>query len=303
MNTHRIQIALKIAETQSISKAAAALFLTQPSVSSALNALEAEIGFRIFERNNKGLKITEKGHEFLYSANIIADQLEYISHLAKQSGYCRLHLMSFLNQKVNDAFYTFCKNHKDASNMDVCYSFFSLSVEDAARTLRESRADVAIAMCREDRVEQVLFEQEDYAEVCLLGSQESYVVMSPQLPLAHEELTAENLKRYNVVLFEDYRYSNYYIPLGDSEKLKFPKTIMVQSGELGRYLVQQGIGILFCEEENLPRMEQYGLLCRPLGVRTAFLCMYKTSKKTNPDIQEFIQLLRENFATTSQAEA
>lgn len=294
MNTHRIQIALKVAETRSVSKAAA-LFLTQPSVSSALHALETEIGFQIFERSGKGLQVTAKGKEFLYSANIIADQLDYISHLANRSVYCRLHLMSLLSEKISNVFYTFCKNHKDAYALDVCYSFFSLSVEDASKTLRESRADVVIALCREAQLQEVLEEQGQDFEIFVLSVQESFVAMAPELPLAREELTVENLKQYSIVLFEDYRYANYYIPVGDSEKLKFTKTIMVQSGKLGRNLVRQGLGILFCEEENLPRMEQCGLLCRPLGVRTAFLCMYKKERKHNADIQEFVQLLREGF--------
>ena len=298
MNTHRIQVALKVAETRSISKAAAALFLTQPSVSNALSALESEIGFQIFERSNKGIKITPKGEEFLYSANIIADQLEHISHLANRSVYCRLHLTGLLSENIIHAFETFCENHKNASGMDVSFSCFSLSTDDGAKTLLENRADVVTALCREDQLPQVENLHGRFCEICVLSVQESYVVMSPKNPLVTQELTVENLKQNTIILYEDNRYAKYFLPVGDAEKLKFTKTIMVQSGELGRQLVQKDLGIMFCEDEHLPRMAQYGLICRPLGVRTALVCMYKKDKKNNPDILEFVKLLCNNFSGT-----
>ena len=52
---------LKVAETNSITKAAAALSLTQPAVSQHILQLEKELDVQIFERSNSGLRITREG--------------------------------------------------------------------------------------------------------------------------------------------------------------------------------------------------------------------------------------------------
>lgn len=38
---------------------------SQPALSTTISDLEEEIGIRIFERTNKGIKLTEEGNEFL----------------------------------------------------------------------------------------------------------------------------------------------------------------------------------------------------------------------------------------------
>lgn len=52
---------LYVAEEGSITKAAARLHLTQPTLSRQLKQLEEELHCRLFERNTKGLRLTEAG--------------------------------------------------------------------------------------------------------------------------------------------------------------------------------------------------------------------------------------------------
>lgn len=52
---------LRVAETGSITKAAAALSLTQPAVSQHIQQLEKELGVRIFDRTNTGIRVTKEG--------------------------------------------------------------------------------------------------------------------------------------------------------------------------------------------------------------------------------------------------
>lgn len=64
---------LKAAETNSITKAAASLSLTQPAVSQHIQLLEKELGVHIFERTNNGLLITREGEIVLrYAKRILA---------------------------------------------------------------------------------------------------------------------------------------------------------------------------------------------------------------------------------------
>ena len=64
---------LKAAETNSITKAALSLSLTQPAVSQHIQQLEKELGVHIFERTNNGLLVTREGEIVLrYAKRILA---------------------------------------------------------------------------------------------------------------------------------------------------------------------------------------------------------------------------------------
>lgn len=61
MQIQQLFYAAEVAERGSINKAAEALFITQPSLSKAIINLEGELNIRIFNRNNKGVTLTEEG--------------------------------------------------------------------------------------------------------------------------------------------------------------------------------------------------------------------------------------------------
>ncbi len=71
MVDQKIYSLLKVAETNSITKAASALSLTQPAVSQHIQQLEKELGVLIFERTNSGLRITREGEIVLRYARRI----------------------------------------------------------------------------------------------------------------------------------------------------------------------------------------------------------------------------------------
>ena len=75
---------LKIAELRSINKAAAKLYVSQPSLSQSIKNLEDELNIRLFRRSNKGVVLTEDGKRFLQYAERIADQMELIEGLARE---------------------------------------------------------------------------------------------------------------------------------------------------------------------------------------------------------------------------
>lgn len=56
---------LQVARERSFTRAAAALFLTQPSVTARIQALEQEIGRPLFERRGRTVRLTEAGEAFL----------------------------------------------------------------------------------------------------------------------------------------------------------------------------------------------------------------------------------------------
>lgn len=78
------------AELRSINKAAAKLYVSQPSLSQSIKNLEDELNIRLFRRSNKGVVLTEDGKRFLQYAERIADQMELIEGLAREKRENRL---------------------------------------------------------------------------------------------------------------------------------------------------------------------------------------------------------------------
>ena len=62
-----------MAETGSISEAARQIFVTQPTLTEAIRALEEELRVAIFTRSSRGVSVTREGEEFLASARQILD--------------------------------------------------------------------------------------------------------------------------------------------------------------------------------------------------------------------------------------
>lgn len=82
MRLEHFQYVVEIARCKSMSKASKKLYITQPSLSTAIQNLEDELGFQIFKRSAAGVALTEKGEELLKIAEEMVKQLGLIKDLS-----------------------------------------------------------------------------------------------------------------------------------------------------------------------------------------------------------------------------
>ncbi|MFN8492115.1 MAG: LysR family transcriptional regulator [Caldilineaceae bacterium] len=61
MDLHQLRAFVTVAETENLTKAADLLFMTPPSVSAQIKALEEELKLVLFVRTSRGMKLTEAG--------------------------------------------------------------------------------------------------------------------------------------------------------------------------------------------------------------------------------------------------
>ena len=73
MTLQQLKYADAVAETGSISEAARQMFITQPTLTESIRALEEELRVAIFTRSSRGMSVTREGEEFLSSARQILD--------------------------------------------------------------------------------------------------------------------------------------------------------------------------------------------------------------------------------------
>ncbi|HEY9575330.1 MAG TPA: LysR family transcriptional regulator [Lachnospiraceae bacterium] len=78
MTLTQLKYVIMVADMQSMNKAAKDLYISQPSLSSAIKELENEIGIELFLRTNRGVVLTQKGEEFLGYARQVVDQFQLV---------------------------------------------------------------------------------------------------------------------------------------------------------------------------------------------------------------------------------
>jgi DNA-binding transcriptional LysR family regulator len=83
----QIEAFLEVARHQNLSRAAEALFVSQPTLTARLQNLEASLGERLFVRTRRGMRLTEAGEAFLpyaeHAVAALADGRERLDELRR----------------------------------------------------------------------------------------------------------------------------------------------------------------------------------------------------------------------------
>ena len=83
----QIEAFLEVARRQNLSRAAEALFVSQPTLTARLQSLEAALGEPLFVRTRRGMRLTEAGDAFLpyaeHAVAALADGRERLSELRR----------------------------------------------------------------------------------------------------------------------------------------------------------------------------------------------------------------------------
>ena len=74
-DVRRLPTFREVARRGSFAAAADALWLTPSAVSQQMAALEREVGAKLFERNNRGVRLTAAGTRLLAHADALLDRL------------------------------------------------------------------------------------------------------------------------------------------------------------------------------------------------------------------------------------
>ena len=89
MTIQQLKYIITISENGSLNKAAEVLFITQPSLTSAVRELEKELGITLFNRGGKGVTLTNDGTEFLQYARQVGAQYDRLLEKYGRSGTLR----------------------------------------------------------------------------------------------------------------------------------------------------------------------------------------------------------------------
>lgn len=91
LTLHQLKIFSSVARLLNVTKASAELHISQPSVSQQLKLLQEEFGAKLYEKNSRGIQLTEEGRAFLKEVKPILLQVEKLKRIFRPSpGEARL---------------------------------------------------------------------------------------------------------------------------------------------------------------------------------------------------------------------
>ena len=89
MTIQQLNYVITISEKGSLNKAAEVLYVTQPSLTSAVRELEKELGITLFNRGGKGVTLTNDGAEFIQYARQVVTQYDRLLEKYGKGGNLR----------------------------------------------------------------------------------------------------------------------------------------------------------------------------------------------------------------------
>ncbi|ANY70193.1 hypothetical protein BBD42_29575 [Paenibacillus sp. BIHB 4019] len=109
MTFQQLRYLVEVSKHSSISKAASALYMTQPSISKAIQDLEKELGVLILDRRNKGVTFTKEGTELLFYAKMLLEQMGSVVDHFNKKNTTELKKLSLSSQHYSFAIEAFSK--------------------------------------------------------------------------------------------------------------------------------------------------------------------------------------------------
>ena len=211
MTLQQLIYSVKIAETKSMNKAAAELFISQPALSSAIHDLEEELNIEIFIRNQRGIIVTSEGENFLSYARQIVE----MSNMLKDrytSDDVKTNKFSVSMQHYSFAVEAFITLSEKFKLNDYELAVHETKTSEVIENVEKFRSELGIIYHNEfnkKAIDNILADRS--LEFIPLFDCAVYVYMSSEHPLAKKKsVTLEELYDYPCLSFEQGDSNSFY---------------------------------------------------------------------------------------------
>lgn len=211
MTFQQLKYILTIVSCGSISEAAKQLFISQPSLSSAVKEIEQEFGIEIFLRSTKGIALTNEGVEFISYARQVLEQAELLEQ-------------RYMNKKPSKKLCSISTQHYAFAVQAFVSLLKELNTNEYECTLRETRTYEIIEDVSNLRSEIGILYLNDFNQKVItkilkekelmfhpLFLAKPHVFISIDHPLASKAIIdIEDLDEFPCLAFEQGEYNSFY---------------------------------------------------------------------------------------------
>lgn len=229
MTLQQFRYIVEIAKHNSISKAAAALYVTQPSISKAVHELESELGITILDRTNKGVIFTKDGSELLFHAQMLLEQTESVVYHFNKRQTTDLTKFSISSQHYGFAIKAVANLMNSWAERKYELTIREGKTTDVIDDVYANRSILGILSLTS--LNQSFFERYFLAKSLLftpLASLKQHVFLRKEHPLAqHKVITLEQLQGYPYLTYQQddvlLRFAEEMVDVEKAEKLVYLK--------------------------------------------------------------------------------
>lgn len=118
MTLQQLKYFITVAEIKNITYAAQRLYTSQPTISRQIQMLEAELGYSLFNRRSKPLKLTEPGKILYEGMKEAISQINYTLETAKiASGRKKWHPFHCFSDRILFRIYAFSSYERTTGSL------------------------------------------------------------------------------------------------------------------------------------------------------------------------------------------
>lgn len=227
LDLRKLRYFLTVAEELHFGRAALRLHLAQPPLTRHISALEAELGFKLFDRTSRTVTLTAQGRSFLPYARGVLEQVELAQVIAGKlaagtAGQLALGYVSSiaLSDLFSQSIQAFAQRFPDVQLTLVECASGSLGAQVA-----DGRLDIGLSR---------LLPQNDAVQTLSLGEEPLVAAVSSDSPLACQaDISLAQLSAYPLILFP----ADYGSGLNQSiEQLYRHHGVPLHAGPTGRQI-------------------------------------------------------------------
>lgn len=211
MTLTQLKYVITVAEEKSMNEAAKKLFISQPSLSSAIKDIEEEVGFNVFHRSNKGVVVTPQGEEFIGYARQVVEQYMLIEtkYIEKASVKKKFGVST---QHYSFAVNAFIEMVKQFGMEEYEFAIRETKTHEVIEDVRNFKSEIGILYVNEfnHKILNKMFSEYGLEFHPILDCH-IYVYMWKGHPLAgQEEIAMEELEDYPCLSFEQGNNNSFY---------------------------------------------------------------------------------------------
>lgn len=290
MDIRQLEYFQTVANLRSITKAAHQLYVSQPTITIAIQKLEQELELPLFDRNQKQFVLTKEGQMFLDRITDVLSRLqdavsEINEHKNLQKGYLRIGIPPMIGS---------CLFPEIIAGFTSAYPHLKLDIfEDGSLNVRQSLKQEALDI----GIINLMNISDDFLSIPL-SRQEFLVCLHHSHPLAkNKKIDIKQLQNENFILFNE-TTCNRQMVMQECLNNDFIPKVILSTNQLAtmKSLVAKNSGICFLTKsvaQNSPEIVTIPLK-NPLFLE--FGLTWKKEKTLSAAAKAFIQFINTNSA-------
>jgi DNA-binding transcriptional LysR family regulator len=228
LTLQQLRYVIEVAKQGSINEAAKRLFIAQPSLSNAIRDLEEELQIVIFERSNKGIRLSQEGVEFLSYARQVIEQAELLEARYLGTQPSRQHF-SVSTQHYAFAVNAFVRLVQQYGQEEYELALRETKTYEIIEDVKSMRSEIGILYLNEFN-RKVIHKLLKEARLQFTGlfTAKPHIFISSKNPLAKQPIvTIEQLQPYPYLSFDQGEYNSFHFAEEILSTMTRPKSIRV----------------------------------------------------------------------------